>query len=84
MDNLITCRIPYANIYGIPRYSAESREKGTVKIPRNFAEFRGIPYDVPKIPYSAGSKKNTSVDTLLVRIDSFRVFLDDFVYRKQF
>jgi hypothetical protein len=65
MDNLITCGIPYANIYGIPRYSAEFREKCTVKIPRNFAEFRGIPYDVPKISYSAGSKKSTSVDTLV-------------------
>ncbi len=32
---------------------------------KNTAEFRGIPYVFQKIPYSAGSKKSTSVDTLL-------------------
>ncbi len=34
------------------------------KIPRNSAEFRGIPYVFKKIPYSVGSQKRTSVDTL--------------------
>jgi hypothetical protein len=34
------------------------------KIPRNSAEFRGIPYIFQKIPYSVGSQKRTSVDTL--------------------
>jgi hypothetical protein len=33
---------------------------------KNTAEFRGIPYVFQKIPYSAGSKKYTSVDTLHV------------------
>jgi hypothetical protein len=31
------------------------------------AEFRGIPYVFQKIPYSAGSKKSTFVDTLVVK-----------------
>ncbi len=43
----------------------EFRENFTVKIPRNSAEFRGIPYVFQKIPYSAGRKISTSVDTLL-------------------
>jgi hypothetical protein len=58
--------IPYANTYGIPRNSAEFREKSTIKIPRNSAKFRGIPCVFQKIPYSAGSEKSTSVDTLPV------------------
>jgi hypothetical protein len=45
----------------------EFRANFTVKIPRNSAEFRGIPYVFQKIPYSAGSKKITSVDTLATR-----------------
>ena len=52
------------NTYGIPRNSAEFRLNFTVKIPRNSAKFRGIPCVFQKIPYSAGSKKSTSVDTL--------------------
>ncbi len=31
---------------------------------KNTAEFRGIPYVFEKIPYSVGSQKRTSVDTL--------------------
>jgi len=31
---------------------------------KNTAEFRGIPYVFQKIPYSVGSQKRTSVDTL--------------------
>jgi hypothetical protein len=31
---------------------------------KNTAKFRGIPCVFQKIPYSAGSKKSTSVDTL--------------------
>ncbi len=53
------------NTYGIPRNSAEFRLNFTVKIPRNSAKFRGIPCVFQKIPYSAGSKKSTSVDTLV-------------------
>jgi hypothetical protein len=34
---------------------------------KNTAEFRGIPCVFQKIPYSAGSKKSTFVDTLAVR-----------------
>jgi hypothetical protein len=64
LDHLITWGIPYANTYGIPRNSAEFREKSTIKIPWNSAKFRGIPCVFQKIPYSAGSEKNTSVDTL--------------------
>ncbi len=33
---------------------------------KNTAEFRGIPYVFQKIPYSVGSQKRTSVDTLAV------------------
>ncbi len=44
-------------LHGIPR-------NFRVKYPRNSAKFRGIPCIAPKIPYSAGSKKTTSVDTL--------------------
>jgi hypothetical protein len=47
------------------RNSAEFREKSTIKIPRNSAKFRGIPCVFQKIPYSAGSEKSTSVDTLV-------------------
>ncbi len=32
---------------------------------KNTAEFRGIPYVFQKIPYSVGSQKRTSVDTLV-------------------
>jgi hypothetical protein len=32
---------------------------------KNTAEFRGIPYFFQKIPYSVGSQKRTSVDTLV-------------------
>ncbi len=46
------------------RNSGECRVNFTVKIPRNITEFREIPYVFPKIPYSAGSKNSTSVDTL--------------------
>ncbi len=66
LDHLVTCGIPYANTYGIPRNSAEFGVNCTVKIPWNSAEFRGIPYVFQKIPYSAGSKKSTSVDTIFV------------------
>jgi hypothetical protein len=45
-------------------HTAEFREKSTIKIPRNSAKFRGIPCVFQKIPYSAGSEKSTSVDTL--------------------
>ncbi len=62
---LVTCGIPYANTYGIPRNSAEFRQILLQKIPRNSAEFRGIPYVFQKIPYSVGSQKRTSVDTLV-------------------
>ncbi len=54
--HLVIWGIPYANTYGIPRNSAE--------FPRNSAKFRGIPCVFQKIPYSAGSEKSTSVDTL--------------------
>jgi hypothetical protein len=33
---------------------------------KNTAEFRGIPYVFQKIPYSVGSQKRTSVDTLVM------------------
>jgi hypothetical protein len=33
---------------------------------KNTAEFRGIPYVFEKIPYSVGSQKRTSVDTLIL------------------
>ncbi len=42
----------------------EFREFLLQKIPRNFTEFRGIPFIFQKIPYSVGSQKRTSVDTL--------------------
>ncbi len=64
LDHLVTWGIPYANTYGIPRNSAEFREKSTIKIPRNSAKFRGIPCVFQKIPCSAGSENSTSVDTL--------------------
>ena len=67
LDHLVTCGIPYANTYGIPRNSAEFRQILLQKIPRNSAEFRGIPYVFQKIPYSVGSQKRTSVDTLVAR-----------------
>ena len=63
--HLFNWGIPYANTYGIPRNSAEFREKFTIKIPRNSAKFGGIPCVFQKIPYSAGSEKSTSVDTLI-------------------
>ena len=54
LDHLVTCGIPYANTYGIPgNFTA-----------KNTAKFRGIPYVFPKILYSVGSQKRTSVDTL--------------------
>ncbi len=37
---------------------------------KNTAEFRGIPFVFQKIPYSVGSQKRTSVDTL-VALPSF-------------
>jgi hypothetical protein len=40
LDHLVTCGIPYANTYGIPRNSAEFRQILLQKIPRNSAEFR--------------------------------------------
>jgi hypothetical protein len=46
------------------RNSAEFRVNFTVKIPRNSVKSGGIPYVFLKIPYSAGSKNSTSVDTL--------------------
>ncbi len=64
LDHLVTCGIPSANTSGIPRNSAKFRVVFTAKIPRNSAEFRGIPYVFQKIPYSVGSQKRTSVDTL--------------------
>jgi hypothetical protein len=48
------------------RNSPEFRAFLLQKIPRNSAEFRGIPYVFQKIPYSVGSKKRTSVDTLVM------------------
>ena len=54
LDHLVICGIPYANTYGILLQ----------KIPRNSAKFRGIPYVFQKIPYSVGSQKRTSLDTL--------------------
>ncbi len=50
---------------GIPGNSGEFRVNFTLKIPRNSAKFRGIPYVFQKIPYSAESKKCNSVDTLV-------------------
>jgi hypothetical protein len=49
---------------GIPRNSGQFYCKKYRGIPRNFAEFRGIPFVFQKIPYSVGSQKRTSVDTL--------------------
>ncbi len=68
LDHLVIWGIPYAKTYGIPRNSAEFREKSTIKIPRNSAKFRGIPCIFQKIPYSAGSENSTSVDTLLEEV----------------
>jgi hypothetical protein len=39
LDHLVTCGIPYANTYRIPRNSAELRQILLLKIPRNSAEF---------------------------------------------
>ncbi len=64
LDHLLTCGIPYANTDGIPGNSAEFWAFLPQKIPRNSAEFRGIPYVFQKIPYFVGSQKRTSVDTL--------------------
>jgi hypothetical protein len=50
------------------RNSAEFRDILLQKIPRNSAEFRGIPYVFQKIPYSVGSQKRTSVDTLVLSL----------------
>jgi hypothetical protein len=65
-DHLVTCGIPYANTYGIPRNFSEFREILLQNIPRNSSKFRGIPYVFQKIPYSVGSQKRTSVDTLFI------------------
>jgi hypothetical protein len=65
LDHFVTCGIPYAIPYEIPRNSAEFLAVLLLKIPRNSAEFRGIPYVFQKIPYSVGSQKPTSVDTLV-------------------
>jgi hypothetical protein len=40
LDHLVTCGIPYANTYGIPRNSGQFYCKKDRGIPRNFAEFR--------------------------------------------
>ncbi len=40
LDHLVTCGIPYANTYGIPRNSGIFYCKKYHEIPRNFAEFR--------------------------------------------
>jgi hypothetical protein len=64
LDHFVTCGIPYANTSGIPQNSAKFGVVLLQKIPRNSAEFRGIPYVFQKIPYSVGSQKRTFVDTL--------------------
>jgi len=46
------------------RNSAEFRGIPVLFTAKNTAEFRGIPYVFQKIPYSVGSQKRTSVDTL--------------------
>ncbi len=48
----------------IPRNSGKFYCKKYREIPRNSEEFRGIPFVFQKIPYSVGSQKRTSVDTL--------------------
>jgi hypothetical protein len=56
LDHLVACGIPYANTYGIPvNFTA-----------KNTAEFRGIQFVFQKIPYSVGSQKRTSLDTLVI------------------
>jgi len=55
LDHLVICGIPYANTYGIPWNSGQFYCK----------KYRGIPYVFQKIPYSVGSQKRTSVDTLV-------------------
>jgi hypothetical protein len=47
------------------RNSAEFRGIPVIFTAKNTAEFRGIPYFFQKIPYSIGSQKRTSVDTLV-------------------
>ncbi len=54
LDHLVTCVISYANTHGIPRNSGDFYCK----------KYRGISYFFQKIPYSVGSQKRTSVDTL--------------------
>ena len=49
------------------RNSAEFRGIPGNFTAKNTAEFRGIPYVFQKIPYSVGSQKRTSVDTLSAR-----------------
>ena len=46
------------------RNSAKFREIPANFNAKNTAKFRGIPYVFQKIPYSVGSQKRTSVDTL--------------------
>ncbi len=49
---------------GIPGIFTAKNTAEIRGIPRKSAEFRGIPYVFQKIPYSVGSQKRTSVDTL--------------------
>jgi hypothetical protein len=58
LDHFVTCGIPNANTYGIPRNSGQFYSK----------KYRGILYVFQKIPYSVGSQKPTSVDTLLASV----------------
>ncbi len=62
---------------GIPRNSGQFYCK---KIPRNSAEFRGIPSVFQKIPYSVGSQKRTSVDTLIGPQINFEVKTSNFCF----
>jgi hypothetical protein len=56
------------NSHGIPTEFRGIPANFTAK---NTAEFRGIPYIFEKIPYSVGSQKRTSVDTLLGMLSLF-------------
>ncbi len=67
LDHLLTCGIPYANTDGIPRNSGHFYCK----------KYRGIPYVYQKIPYSVGSQKRTSVDTLFVTLFEFLSLKND-------
>jgi hypothetical protein len=47
---------------------------------KNTAEFRGIPYVFPKIPYSAGCKKSTFVDTLAGLLYGVKFFASQIIH----